>query len=66
MNINEAIKAAGPRNVRIVPMPGQPAISGLHSIEIRQANGWVAIVSGLQKAIAENIVREATNRIILG
>lgn len=66
MNINEAIKAAGPRNVRVVPMSGQPAISGLHAIEIRQANGWIPIASGLQKAVAEDIVRQATNRVILG
>ncbi len=69
LNLTEAtkkIKAVGASNVRVVPMPGQPALTGLHMIEVRDGSIWAGIVSGLSKAVAEDIVRQATNRTICG
>lgn len=62
----QQIKTAGAKNVRVVPMPNQPAITGMHMIEVKNGGGWVGIVSGLSKTAAEDIVRQATNRVILG
>jgi hypothetical protein len=70
LNLSEAtqkIKSVGASNVRIIPMPGQAAVTGLHRIEIRDNSGaWVGIVEGLQKRAAEDLVKQATNRVILG
>jgi len=70
VNLNEAtakIKAAGANKVRIVPMSGQPAINGLHRIEVMSESGsWDAVVENLPKTAAESIVTQATNRVICG
>lgn len=69
LNLTEAtqkIKAAGAKNVRVVPMPNQSAITGLHMIEVREGAGWTGIVSGLSKTAAEDMVRQAVNRTICG
>jgi molybdenum cofactor biosynthesis enzyme MoaA len=68
MNINEAvqkIKKAGITNVRVLPMDGQ-SFNGLHKIEIRNGGAWGMVVEGLEKAMAEGIVRQAVNKVILG
>lgn len=68
MNLKEAkirIKEAGSNNVRVVPMPGE-SFEGDHQIEINQGGVWTDVVSGLKKAMAESIVRESINRVILG
>ena len=68
MNINEAvqkIKKAGATNVRVLPMDGQ-SFSGLHKIEIRNGGAWAIVVEGLEKAMAESLVQQAVNKVILG
>lgn len=69
LNLTEAIqriKSAGAKNVRVVPMPNQSAINGMHMIEVKDGGSWTGIVSGLSKTAAEDIVRQATNRVLLG
>ncbi len=68
-NINEAvhkIKLVGGSNVRIVPMPGNDALNGLQTIEIRENGSWSSVGTGVTKRIAEDIISQATNRVILG
>lgn len=67
-NINEAIqkiKAVGPNSVRIVPMQGQP-VDGDHQVEIHENGSWTPVVIGIKRPMAEDIVRQATNRVLLG
>lgn len=69
VNISEAIvriRRAGANNVRTVPMGGQDVRTGNYCIEVREGGAWVAIVEGLPKTAAEDIVTQATNRVILG
>lgn len=69
LNVNEAIqriKTIGANNVRIVPMDGQPINDGNHQIEIRTGAGWEVIVTGVKKRMAEDIVNQAVNKVILG
>lgn len=68
-NLSEAvqqIKTAGAKNVRVVPMSGQPVNTGLYTIEVKQGQGWVGIVDGVSKTVAEGIVTQAVNRVICG
>lgn len=68
-NINEAvqkIKQVGLSNARVVPMPGQSVVGGLHQIEIRENSVWLAVVTGITETMAESIVAQAANRVILG
>jgi hypothetical protein len=69
INLNEttaAIRKAGAVNVRVVPMKGQ-TIDGEHQIEIQNVPGtWQTILTGIKKPMAESIVRDATNRVLLG
>jgi hypothetical protein len=68
LNINEAvqkIKQVGGSNARIVPMTGEN-ITGKCQIEIREGNDWHAIVTGLTQRMAEDLVLQATNRVLLG
>lgn len=69
INLNEtttAIKKAGAANVRVVPMKGQ-TIDGDHQIEVQPNPGtWQPILTGIKKSMAESIVRDATNRVLLG
>lgn len=68
MDLKEAknrIRRVGETNVRVVPMPGQ-VFDGDHRIEICEGGIWISIISGLRKSMAESIVREAINRVILG
>jgi hypothetical protein len=70
ININHAtqsLRRVGQQNVRIVPMPGHSAVSGQHRIEIKEANAdWQPLVEGLERSLADNIVQQAFNRVILG
>jgi hypothetical protein len=69
ININEAIqkiKEVGPKNVRVVPMPGQNVNSGDYQIEVMSGGSWSSIVLGIKKSMAEDIINQATNRVILG
>lgn len=68
-NLSEAvqqIKTAGAKNVRVVPMAGQPVNTGLYAIEINTGSNWSAIVTGVSKTVAEGIVTQAVNRVICG
>lgn len=69
INVNEAvatIKKVGANNTRVIQMPNQ-SLDGLHQIEVQLNPGvWQPILTGIKKTMAENIVREATNRVILG
>jgi hypothetical protein len=68
MNINEAvqkIKKVGVANVRVLPMEGQ-SFTGLHKIEIRDQGAWAIVLEGLEKCMAESLVRQAVNKVILG
>lgn len=69
MNINEAvqrIKRVGASNVRIMPMDGQPALTGLHKIEVKDQGAWTMVIEGLDKSLAESIVQKAVSKVILG
>ena len=69
LNINEAvqkIKKAGSTNVRVVPMDGQAALTGMHKIEIKDQGIWITIVEGIQKRMAEDMVTQAVNKVIFG
>lgn len=68
-NINEAvarIKKVGSSHVRSVPMPGQNVNTGNYQIEIDEGNGWTPIVVGVQRSIADSIIQQAVNKVILG
>lgn len=69
ININEAIqavKAAGSRRVRTVPMDGQNIHDGLYQIEVADTSGWHAVATGMPKVTAESIINQATSRVLLG
>lgn len=69
INLNEAvqrIKKAGEHNVRSVPMAGQNVHSGLYAIEILDEGHWVIVAEGMTKTTADNIITQATNRVICG
>ena len=69
INQNEAIqkiKTVGPANVRVIPMPGQNIMTGNYQIEVQDGGNWSSIVVGIKKSMAEDIVSQATNRVILG
>ncbi len=64
--VTNKIKRVGLSNVRVVPMDGQSVMDGQHKIEIRENGSWTAVVSNITKAIAESVVAQAGNRVILG
>lgn len=69
ININEiveTIKKNGVHKSRLVPMPGQSPIDGLYQIEISEGSGWNPIVTGIKKSMGEDILKTASNRVILG
>lgn len=68
-NINEVvqtIKQKGVMNSRVVPMPGQNPVDGLYQIEILEGANWNPIVTGIKKSMGEDILKTASNRVILG
>lgn len=64
--VSQAIKKAGSKNVRVVPMAGQSVNEGMHNIEISSNGNWEVVASGVAKLIAEQIVSQALNRVICG
>jgi hypothetical protein len=71
INVNEAvqkIKAKGAKNVRIVPMNGQSISGGDYQIELMETDSkiWQPLVSGIKKKMAEDLVNQAINKVILG
>lgn len=68
-NFNEAIqkiKAGGAKNVRVLPEKGQSINDGNYQIEILENGNWLPLVSGIKKKMAEDIVQQAINKVILG
>lgn len=68
-NLNETvnkIKQVGTTNVRSVPMQGNDPVNGQYQIEIYDGGTWKPLVTGLKKAMAEDIIKQALNRVILG
>lgn len=68
INLSEAvakIKKVGSTNARAVPMPGK-TIQQDHQIEIKENNNWTPILTGITKKMAEDLISQATNKVILG
>jgi hypothetical protein len=69
INVNEAtrkIKEVGSANVRAVPMAGQDVQIGSYQIEIRKNDIWEIVAECPNKKIAEDIISQAVNNVILG
>lgn len=69
INVNEAtrkIKEAGAANVRAVPMAGQNVQSGSYQIEVKTNQIWEVVAECPNKKIAEDIISQAVNKVILG
>ena len=64
--VTNKIKRVGLSNVRVVPMDGQSIVDGQHKIEIKENGVWTVVVSNISKTIAESVVAQAGNRVILG
>jgi hypothetical protein len=62
----QRIKRVGQTNVRAVPMSGQNVQGGDYQIEICEGGSWSAIVTGIKQPMAEDIISQASNRVILG
>lgn len=68
INISEALiamKKAGSTKVRMVPDPGQ-SIQGTHRIEIYENSSWNAIIVGLPRTTASDLINQASNKVLLG
>lgn len=68
INLNEAItkiRKAGINNVRYVPIAGSN-INGDYQIEIFENNTWNIIISNIPRTTAEDLVTQATNKVLLG
>ena len=61
----EAIKRAGAVNVRTVPMAGESVHGDKYQIEVKDPV-WKPIIQGITQSAAEDIIRQATNRVICG
>jgi hypothetical protein len=69
VDLNEAIqkiKQVGASNARAVPMAGQSVNDGNYQIEICENGNWRSVVSNVKKQMAEDIIQQAVNRVILG
>lgn len=68
-NVNETvrqIKRVGSSNVRSVPKPGQNVQTGQYLIEIKENGNWTQIAECPNKKIADDIINQAINNVILG
>lgn len=64
-NISEAvhrIRVAGPDNVRRIPGNDPQSFT----IQINENGQWVSVVKDVSQTVAEDVMRQATNRVILG
>ena len=69
ININEAIqkiKQAGASSVRSVPMTNESVDGGNFQIEVNLNGSWTPVISGVKQSMAEDIIRQAFNKVILG
>jgi hypothetical protein len=58
----DRIREVGINNARISPVPN----SRKTKIEIKVNNNWVTVLRDLDQTIAEDVLRQATNKVILG
>lgn len=68
-NLNEAIqriKQAGVNHTRILPVTGESALGDNQEIQVKESGEWRTVVTGIKRSMAEDLVRQATNRVILG
>ena len=56
------IRQVGITNVRISPISGDTK----HQIEIMESGSWIKILSPMEKNMAEDVLRQASNKVILG
>jgi hypothetical protein len=56
----DKIRQVGTTNARITP------VGNRCKIEIYTGKEWVTLLSNLERNIAEDVIRQATNRVILG
>jgi hypothetical protein len=69
VNLNEALirlRKAGATACRAVPMHGQDVHTGQYQIEVQEGGKWNVLIEGLQRSSADDIIKQATNRMILG
>jgi hypothetical protein len=59
--ITEKIRNVGPNNYRIVSISQNKV-----KLEINTPQGWVSILSGVTRQMAEDTIRQATNKVIMG
>lgn len=57
----EKIRQVGLDNARIIQLG-----NGKTKIEIKTKAGWVSVLSNVNSGIAEDILRQATNKMLLG
>lgn len=57
----EKIRQVGVDNARITQLG-----NGKAKIEVKTKAGWVSVLSNINSRIAEDILRQATNKVILG
>lgn len=56
------IREAGSGNTRISPIPNSRKVK----VEIKVNNSWVTVLRDLDQTIAEDVLRQATNKVLLG
>jgi hypothetical protein len=56
------IRQVGITNVRISPISGDTK----HQIEIQENGSWIKILNPMEKNMAEDVLRQASNKVILG
>lgn len=56
----DKIRQVGTNNTRITP------VGNKCKIEVNIGGNWAALLSNLDRNVAEDIIRQATNRVILG
>ncbi len=57
----EKIRQVGVDNARITQLG-----NGKAKIEVKTKAGWVSVLNNVSSGIAEDILRQATNKVILG
>lgn len=65
MTIKEAVermKKAGESKTRLVPITGTNQVN----IQVDMGQGWATIMKGVERPMAEDILRQAKDRVILG
>jgi len=60
--IIDMIKAVGLSNTRIV----ETASKDMVVIEVYKGNGWKAITKSMMKCVAEDLVKQASSKLLLG